>query len=331
GSLRQALRDASQPGAGPERRVTASIGISLFDHDAASTAEDLLARADIAMYDAKEAGGDRVAVYDAAAPRHRGMRDRLEWTSRIERALDQDRFVLHAQPILPLADRTERRFELLLRMTSPDGDLIPPGTFLYVAERSDLAQRIDRWVVQRAVAMLAEQQRAGDDVAFEVNLSARSVNDPAMLDFLTATIAGAAIDPSKLTFEITETAAIVNLARATAFSDRLRAVGCQFALDDFGTGFSSFSYLKHLGFDFLKIDGEFVKDLVTNPTNRLIVRSIVDIARGLGRRTIAEYVGDEATVALLRRYGVDYAQGFHVGRPAPFTPLPQAAPPRSAR
>jgi diguanylate cyclase (GGDEF)-like protein/PAS domain S-box-containing protein len=318
--LHEIREDARAATTSQARRVTASIGVAPFGPDGgADDAEDLLAQADIAMYDAKEAGRDRVAIYDAGAARHERMQARLVWANRIEAALEEGQFAIHAQPILPVGDEDDgpRRFELLLRMIGDNGDLIPPGTFLYVAERSDLAQRIDCWVVEQAVALLAEQQRMGRDVSFAVNISGKSVNDHDTLEHLVRVVSEADIDPARIVFEITETAAIVNVARATEFAERLRAIGCGFALDDFGAGFASFYYLKHLSFDYLKIDGEFIKDLPTNHTNQLVVRSVVDIARGMGKRTVAEYVGDSQTMALLREYGVDLAQGYYLGRPKP--------------
>ena len=303
-------------------RVTASMGVAFFGgSESEPSAQELLSEADIAMYDAKEAGRDRVAEYDVATERHDRMRQRLAWVQRIEAAIETDGFVLHAQPIVPLAGLDDRRHELLLRMVGDDGELVPPGTFFYVAERSDLAPRIDRWVVRRAVELLAEQHRLGHDVSFEVNLSGKSINDERMGDFIAATIAGSGVNASKLTFEVTETAAIVNVARAKAFAQRLREIGCSFALDDFGAGFASFYYLKHLSFDFLKIDGEFIQDLTSSRANQLVVQSVVDIARGLGKKTIAEFVGDQATVDLLSDYGVDYVQGFFVGRPTPLAEI----------
>jgi diguanylate cyclase (GGDEF)-like protein/PAS domain S-box-containing protein len=329
--LEEIRRDTQAASASGTRRVTASMGVALFgDRPDAVTAETLLAEGDIAMYDAKDAGRDRVEVYDAAAVRHPRMRAGLAWEERMRSALENDGFVLYGQPIMPLDGHPEHRYELLLRMLSDDGDVIPPSTFLYVAERSDLAQQIDRWTVAEAIERLAEQQSAGRDVHFEVNLSATSIGDPAMADFIGSAVSGAEVDPSLLTFEVTETAAIVNLGQAKGFADRLRDIGCRFALDDFGAGFASFYYLKHLAFDFLKIDGEFIVGLPSSRVNQLVVRSVVDIARGLGKRTIAEFVGDDATVALLREYGVDYAQGFHIGRPRNLTEIDFGRPPPAA-
>ncbi len=326
--LREIRADMRAASASGERRVTASIGIALFgDRPEELGAEELLAEADIAMYDAKEAGRDKLAVYDAQAPRHDRMETRLAWAQQIESALVHDQFVLHAQPILAVDESGERRYELLLRMVGDDGDLIPPGTFLYVAERHDLAGRIDRWVVRRALTLLAEQHRLGRDVSFEINLSAKSVNDADMLAFIADTIAELRVNPAKVIFEVTETAAIVNIAQAKIFVQGLRDIGCQFALDDFGAGFASFYYLKHLAFDYVKIDGEFIADLVGSHTNQLVVRSVADIAHGLGKRTIAEFVGDTSTIELLRQYGIDYVQGYFTGRPQPMEEIDFAASP----
>jgi EAL domain-containing protein (putative c-di-GMP-specific phosphodiesterase class I) len=313
------MRAASVSGA---RHVTASVGVALFGHPRPElSAEELLAEADIAMYDAKEAGRDRLAMFDPKAPRHERMRTSLAWVQQIESALEADRFVLHAQPILSMGRADDRRYELLLRMVAEDGDLIPPATFLDVAERNGLAGRIDKWVVAHAVDTLAEQHRRGHDVSFEVNLSATSVTDSEMLEFIEQAIAQSGVKAEKLIFEITETAAIVNVGQAKAFVQGLRDIGCEFAIDDFGAGFASFYYLKHLTFDYLKIDGEFIAGLATSETNQLVVRSVADIARGLGQRTIAEFVDDPSTLKLLDEYGVDYAQGYFTGRPVPLAEI----------
>ncbi|MEA2130699.1 MAG: hypothetical protein QOJ85_3590 [Solirubrobacteraceae bacterium] len=300
------------------RRATASIGIALFQGASDQlTGEELLVEADIAMYDAKEAGRDQACLYDAGSSRHRSLEARMTWGEQIREALEEDRFTLYAQPIVPLQPGGRTRHELLVRMVGRDGDVIPPSAFLPVAERFDLVQEIDRWVVRRAIELLAERARIGDDVMFDVNLSAKSLGDADLPASIAQQLQAAGVDPSRLVFEVTETAAIVNVDRARQFARRLGELGCGFALDDFGAGFASFYYLKHLPFDFLKIDGEFVESLTDSTTNQLVVQAVVSIARGLGKQTIAEYVGDEETLQLLRRYGVDYAQGFHVGRPVP--------------
>jgi len=304
------------------RRTTASIGVALFpSSDESIDAEELLVEADIAMYDAKEAGRDRLAIFRPESDRQEKMEARLTWAERIRAALAENRFVLHAQPIVALNpdDDPDARtsHELLLRMVDDTGDLIPPGTFLYVAERFGLVEEIDRWVVREAIRMLAATERTGRRARFAVNLSAKSIQDPQMTQFISRRLAATGADPRGLIFEVTETVAIENVDRAKQFARELRDLGCSFALDDFGSGFASFYYLKHLEFDYLKIDGEFIKNLPNSETDQLVVRALVEIARGLGRKTIAEFVGDDETVEILRDYGVDFAQGFHLGKPRP--------------
>jgi EAL domain-containing protein (putative c-di-GMP-specific phosphodiesterase class I) len=295
----------------------------MFEPESSLTAEELLVEADIAMYDAKEAGRARVVVYDATEDREERMLSRMTWADRIREALVNDDFVLYSQPVMSLRDDPVARCELLLRMEGESGDVVPPGSFLYIAERFDLIQEIDRWVVSRAIEILAEQQQAKRDIVLCVNLSAKSVTDPQLPDHIADELKAHGADGSGLCFEVTETAAVVNVDRARQFARRVGELGCEFALDDFGAGFASFYYLKHLRFDMLKIDGEFVTDLASSVTNQLVVKAVVDIARGLGKRTIAEFVEDAETLELLRGMGVDYAQGFYIAKPAPL-PLVEA-------
>ncbi len=298
-------------------RATASIGVALIAPGIEANAEDLLVRADLAMYSAKEAGRNRVVLADAADAQRHELRARMRWAQRIERALDEDGFVLMRQPIFDLARRQVDRHELLLRMRDDDGQLVPPGAFLDVAERSGQVRDIDRWVVSQALRLLEELRRTGRADVLEVNLSGATLTDTATMDAIVREVAAADIDHRQLVLEVTETAAIGNMDRAREFAGRLSALGCQFALDDFGAGFGSFYYLKHLPFDCLKIDGDFIRELTSSHSDQLTVKAIVDIARGLGKRTIAEYVEDAPTLELLGTLGVDYAQGYHVGRPQP--------------
>jgi diguanylate cyclase (GGDEF)-like protein/PAS domain S-box-containing protein len=305
--------------AGRRRPITASIGIALFGEAESLSAEDILVNADLAMYDAKEAGRDRAATYSCAERGASRMKARITWAERIREALEEDRFTLYAQPIVELASGEVRQHELLLRMLDEQGDVIPPAAFIGIAERFDLMQEIDRWVVARAIRYMGEQRRVGRDLIFEVNISGSSTGDPELLTIIEHELQQSGIDPVNLVLEITETTAVANIPRAQQFAARLAELGCRFALDDFGAGFGSFYYLKHLPFDLLKIDGEFVRSCTASQTDQLLIRAAVDIARGLGKKTIAEYVGDDETVELLRRLGVDYAQGFHIGQPGPLT------------
>jgi diguanylate cyclase (GGDEF)-like protein/PAS domain S-box-containing protein len=305
------------PGTG-ERTMTASIGIAMFEAADDLRGEDVLVSADLAMYDAKEGGRNQIALHVRGEHAQARMSGRITWAERIRVALEEDRFTHVAQPIFDLATGDMTQFEVLLRMRDDHGDLIPPGAFLSTAERLGMVQQIDAMTVSRAIrAVAAAGDPAGAGPRVEINLSGASMGDPEMLRIIERELSDTGLDPARVIFEITETAAIANLGRARQFSDQLAALGCHFALDDFGAGFGSFYYLKHVRFDILKIDGEFVRECCSTSTDRLVIQSVVDIARGLGKETIAEHVGDAATVTLLRKLGVTHGQGFHLGYPEP--------------
>jgi diguanylate cyclase (GGDEF)-like protein/PAS domain S-box-containing protein len=301
-------------------RLTASIGLALFPEHG-TTSGDLLARADAAMYRAKESGGNQWAIHDVTEDWEARVAARRTWEHRIRESLEQDRFVLYAQPILDLHSGTVTRYEILLRMLGEGGETVLPTAFLDVAERVGLIREIDRWVVSRSIRLLAEHQRAGRELCLEVNLSGRAFADPDLLVLIQHELLEHAVDPARLVLEITETAAIANIGEACRFIDTLKGLGCRFALDDFGMGYSSFRHLKYLPVDYLKIDGSFIQDLKTDRADQHMVAAIVEVARGLGKQTIAEFVGDAETLELIRGFGVDFAQGFHVGRPLPVAEL----------
>jgi EAL domain-containing protein (putative c-di-GMP-specific phosphodiesterase class I) len=236
------------------------------------------------------------------------------WLARLREALREELFVLHFQPIVRVRDRTVAHHEALLRLADePRGRLVAPAHFLPAAERYGLIRDIDRMVVDRVAAQLAGQPAARGGIA--VNLSALSVTDAGMLEHIARRLDHHAVDASRLVVELTETAAISDMDSARRFCAGALALGCEVALDDFGAGFGSFQYLKHLPFSYLKIDGDFVRRLPSSRTDQLLVQALAGVARGMGAQTIAEFVGDEATIELLRGYGVDYAQGYAVGRP----------------
>jgi EAL domain-containing protein (putative c-di-GMP-specific phosphodiesterase class I) len=238
------------------------------------------------------------------------------WLARLHRALREQRFALHYQPIVALRDGAVAHHEALVRLADePDGRLVAPAAFLPAAERYGLVRAIDRLVVGRVAAVLGDAASGPRSVA--LNLSALSVTDRGMLAHIERELLRHRVDPGRLVVEITETAAISDMRRAQAFCEGVQALGCAVALDDFGVGFGSLYYAKRLPFSYLKIDGDFVRELPASRNDRLFVKAIVDVARGMGRETIAEFVGDQDTVELLRELGVDYAQGFHIGRPAP--------------
>jgi diguanylate cyclase (GGDEF)-like protein/PAS domain S-box-containing protein len=318
--LLDAVRNGNGVTLGEGRCVTMSVGLTGFwmpGNDV--SADDILVDADLAMYAAKETGKDRLAV--ASAADHRRVRSRVTWAERVRRAVRDELFTLYCQPIVDLHSDTISHWELLLRLPGERDELILPAQFLYTAERSGLILEIDRWVANQAVRLIAEHRDAGRELHLEVNLSGRSVGDSELLELIEQRLAATAVDPASLVFEVTETAAIANIERARGFAARLTEIGCGFALDDFGAGFGSFYYLKHLPFDFVKIDGEFIRNLPASSTDQLILDSIVQMSKGLGKRTVAEYVGDRETVDVLKEHGVDYAQGYYVGRPRPVSEI----------
>jgi diguanylate cyclase (GGDEF)-like protein/PAS domain S-box-containing protein len=300
--------------------LTVSVGHVHFD-DHSLTVSDVLSHADEACYLAKEEGRNRVRSYrpsDAALARRHGE---MEWVREVHEALAEDRLVLQAQSIRSLAEPASgaEHVEILLRLRARDGTLVPPMAFIPAAERYNLMGLVDRWVLRRSFECIT--RRLLDPTLphrFAINLSGASLGDPEFAGYVGAQLEASGIRPGWLCFEITETAAIANLASAVQLIEPLRAMGCTFALDDFGSGMSSFGYLKHLPVDYLKIDGSFVRGVSTDRVDRAMVVSINDIGHVMGLRTIAEFVEDQATLDELGRIGVDFAQGYAVGRPEPF-------------
>jgi EAL domain-containing protein (putative c-di-GMP-specific phosphodiesterase class I) len=244
-------------------------------------------------------------------------------------ALLEDRFCLYSQPIIPLFPQEDALIhqEILLRMVGHDGQIIPPDQFLPYAEEYGLMPAIDRWVLESFINSIPNPSKCmgcwarGDYCGClnSLNLSGSSINDDEFLDFLEETVASNPVPPQILLFEITETVALLNLEKTKQFICRLQRMGCQFALDDFGTGMASLAYLKELPLNFVKIDGMFVRDLVTNPLSEVIVSAIVQIAKVKGTETIAEYVENPAILERLKALGVDYAQGYYLGKPKPIS------------
>jgi diguanylate cyclase (GGDEF)-like protein/PAS domain S-box-containing protein len=306
------------------RHASASVGIVVYTSGTALTGDQLLNDADLAMYEAKDNGGTRCVVYCADADAVGGSAATPSWPERVRRALDEERFAMYAQPILDLESGDITNFELLLRMIGDDGELIAPGAFLPVAERRGMIRSIDRWVISQAVALLADLTSSGEagvneraPLRLHVNISGRSLSDLDFLGFIAALLERSNVDPSQLVLEVTETAAIANIDDASGFLTRLSELGCGIALDDFGAGFGSLHYIKNLPVDMVKIDGQFIENLTTNPDDLVVVETLVRMARGLHMRTTAEYVENAATMGLLHELGVDLAQGYHIGRPAP--------------
>jgi diguanylate cyclase (GGDEF)-like protein len=312
--LRAQVAENARPG--PEADpVTISVGIAMFGGEHGGGPEAVLAAADQAMYRAKDGGRNRISLFrDPGEPKQQARRHQTT-TARIRDALTHDRLSLHTQPIRSLASGGIERYELLLRMTADDGELLPASAFIEAAERSGMIQELDRWVVAQALEVLGRREREGDPVSLHVNLSGASLADVSVLEFIERLLDEGDADPSRCTFEITATAKVNDYAKVGGFADRLTEFGCQIAIDDYGAGLGPFHYLKQMPFDLIKIDGGFVRDMPRSDADQLTVRAIVSIARGLGKMTIAEYVEDDETAKLLREYGVDMAQGFHLGRP----------------
>jgi diguanylate cyclase (GGDEF)-like protein/PAS domain S-box-containing protein len=299
-------------------RIGTSIGLVPLDNRWPNGASVMQA-ADAACYAAKEAGRNRVHAWFDADQHLRLRHGEMQWVTRLEQALDENRFELFAQRIQPIrAESRGLHCEVLLRLRGADGALVPPGAFLPAAERFQMASRIDRWVVRAVVDWMARERHAlGHVDTIAVNLSGQSISDPAFLRQMAEVVDGAHIDHRKLCFEVTETAAIVNMVDAMRFVEAMREHGIRFALDDFGAGASSFGYLKTLKVDYLKIDGQFIRDLLDDPLDLAAVRCFRDVAQVVGTQTIAEFVENEGIADVLHDIGIDYGQGYLYHRPEP--------------
>lgn len=305
----------------------ASIGIVFIDEFSGGMSR-VLSVADAACYAAKDAGRGRIHVYredDSTLVRRHGE---MQWVSRITEAVQQERFHLFYQLIVPVGlEETEEgvHFEFLLRMEERDGKMIPPGSFLHAAERYNLMPTLDRWVTHTAFSWLASRKEQLDRLEVcTINLSGPSLGNPEFMQFVLKKFDEGEVSPGKICFEVTETAAIGNLMKATRFMSILKDRGCRFSLDDFGAGMSSFAYLKNLPVDYLKIDGAFVKDIVDDPVDFAMVKAINEMGHVMGKRTVAEFVENEAILRKLREIGVDYAQGYGIAKPRPLGEMEQS-------
>jgi diguanylate cyclase (GGDEF)-like protein/PAS domain S-box-containing protein len=305
---------------GDRHQLTASIGSvhlpSGYEGDSTSALRD----ADAACISAKSRGRNRVVVHHEDDTQIRDRKDQVQHIQSLRDALENDKFELYAQSIEPIGDSATRarHVEVLLRLRGDDGEMIPTGEIVMAAEQFHLAAKLDQWVVRNTVQWLSDHERSLDRISMcAINLSGQSLSDERTLREISRVVRLGSVPPHKICFEITETAAVANLEAARHFIQRLKRVGCRFSLDDFGSGTSSFGYLKELPVDFIKIDGAFVRNLCADESNEAIVRSIVSLARDLGKRTIAEMVEEEAVMNRLVEFGVDYAQGYYVSRPKP--------------
>jgi diguanylate cyclase (GGDEF)-like protein/PAS domain S-box-containing protein len=298
-----------------EEGVTFTIGssVGMAYIETHMEAEELLSRADRACYLSKARGGNRIEVYHPEQDELQLIAEEASWTTRIKDALREQGFSLWFQPVVQVATRQVNHYEVLLRMHGKKGEVILPGAFIPSAERFGFMGQIDYWVIQAAVQCLATHP----ELHLAVNLSGKSLSDPALKDFISLNLKKQNVEPNRLSFEITETAAVVNFDHARVLIQDLKTLGCKFALDDFGVGFSSFTYLREMPVDHIKIDGSFVRNLDQDPINQALVRSIHEMAGALDKKTVAEFVENEAILHILQEIGIDYAQGYHLGRPSP--------------
>jgi diguanylate cyclase (GGDEF)-like protein len=318
--------------------VSASLGMLALD-DTAPSVGTALSAADQACYLAKDNGRNRVQIYHPDDQQVQTRHGEMRWVERLHAALEQERFTLVAQEIRPVGARLDQEsrgrrigYEMLLRMVGENGELIAPMAFIPAAERYGIMPRVDRWVIGRVCRELARLASGGGLVpTCMVNLSGTSVCDPHLADYIAECLAQNRLGGAQLGFELTETAAVTNLAQASKLMTRLRAMGCPIALDDFGSGMSSFSYLRNLPIDFLKIDGAFIRNISTDPIDFAMVETIHRIGGIMGVRTVAESVENENVLAALALIGVDFAQGFHISRPVPMEQIQLLAPPQAPR
>ncbi|MGB5440990.1 MAG: EAL domain-containing protein [Gammaproteobacteria bacterium] len=303
-----------------------SIGIVPIDQSSTSLASVMNA-ADSACYIAKKSGRDQVQIAHLGDQRLQQRHGEMQWVSRLSKALEEDRFTLYFQPILPCAGHhgVDKHIEILLRLIDEDGTVITPTCFLPASEKFNMATSIDRWVISHAMEWQANDPAHGDwPVIISINLSMQSIGNPEMLKFIINELEKTGADPGRIIFEVTETAAIANISSTSGFMLTLRGCGFRFSLDDFGSSLSSFNYLKKLPVDFLKIDGSFVRDILSDPVDHAMVKAINELGHLLGKQTIAEYVETRELADELLNMGVDFAQGYVYARPQPLTCFSQA-------
>ncbi|SFP47733.1 PAS domain S-box-containing protein/diguanylate cyclase (GGDEF) domain-containing protein [Nitrosomonas cryotolerans] len=298
-------------------KISASIGIALFPEHG-NNVHDLLAAADLAMYHAKDTGRNACYLFSSNDRSLERMHTLVYWKERIEYSHLHDNFLLYLQPIMDIRSRNITHYEVLLRMRDIDGTILPPAGFIQAAEHTGLIHAIDHMVLRKAIAQAAAINQGGHHVNFSINLSAHAFNDSELLPILKQTLAYHDLDPRTLMFEITETAALENLPRARGLMVEIKKLGCGFTLDDFGVGFSSFYYLRELPIDAVKIDGSFIRNLTDSKDDQILVNALCSVARGFGKKITAEFVENEGVFSLIEKMDIDYAQGYFIGKPAPY-------------
>jgi len=328
--MRTTIKESRFPWGNNTYEVGVSIGLVPINAESGGVS-DVLSAADTSCYAAKENGRNQVQVYREDNLEYTKRKTEMRWVQDIQRSLDTDSFMLYCHKIVPINDNSQQnRFcELLIRLKTTEGKMIPPMAFLPAAERYDLIQDIDKWVVHNALSTLHQHQseKLSEQMFLSINLSGQSLSDSSFLDYVRTEIINSGCSPDHLCFEITETAAIANMSKAIHFIKSLKELGCKFALDDFGNGLSSFSYLKNMPVDFLKIDGSFIRDICHDQMDNAFVEAIHRIATMMDIETIAEYVENEETLIRLKEIGIHYAQGFHIDKPKDISKICDTASP----
>ncbi len=296
--------------------IGTSIGVAIINPGDIITSSEILARADQACYVAKTHGRNIVHLFSKEDTEMLTLRSAIHWVPLIRDALAHNKFMLVFQPVLDLKSKTITHYETLIRMIGDDGELIEPSNFIPVAEKMGLIHDIDLWVVNRAIDILHQLPEKHKNTSFNINLSSHAFQDAALLPLLKEKLANTGIDAGRITFEITETAAVANFSQTRDMIMNIRQLGCRFALDDFGSGFSSFNYIKEFPVDYLKIDGAFISNLLHDQIDQTLIKSMIEIAKKLNKKTVAEFVESKKVLDLLVQYGADYAQGYFIGKPS---------------
>ena len=296
--------------------ISASIGVAILEPlEGIKRPSELMSRANHACYSAKTLGRNRVSLFESDNDELVSLREDAKWVPKIRHALSEDLFKLVFQPVVKLSSGQVSHYEILLRMIDDNGELLSPVEFIPVAERMGLIHHIDLWVVSHAIDYIATLPKTQESICFTVNLSSHALQGDYLLPVIKKKLEATWISPSRLTFEITETAAVSNFTKTREMVSKIRALGCRFALDDFGAGFSSFNYIKNFPIDYLKIDGQFISNLAVDHSDQVLVKSMVEVAHSLGKKAIAEYVSNAEILRVLKEIGVDYVQGYLLGKP----------------
>jgi diguanylate cyclase (GGDEF)-like protein len=315
--LRKCLEDHRFVAGAVCYRVSVSIGIAFFEAAAKiSHPTQLIAQAHQACYVAKNNGRNMIWIYNHKDLALQKRQQDIHWVPLIREALAERKIFLVFQPVVRVSDGLITHYEALLRLNGKDNQVFLPGEFIPIAERTGMMQRLDLWVVENAIDFLASLPEHQAHIALTVNLSGMAFQDRALLPLIKQKLEMTWLDPARVTFEITETTVVENWQQAQEMIEKIRALGCHFSLDDFGSGFSSFHYIKNFPVDYLKIDGQFIRNMLDNETDRVLVKAMIEIGRKLGKRTIAEYVENPEVLKLLKEMGVDYVQGYLTGRPS---------------